>query len=104
MTSIASSLVGTVSTETIDTISVLNTTLTLANIEYSVAIPTGTKTFCLQNRADGVVKVRSTSGGDYWTLFPGQPYYISNIKAAASVTIYLESPKAGQIVEIIAWA
>jgi hypothetical protein len=104
MTSIASSLVGTVSTETIETPVVANHTLALANTEYSVALPAGSKTFALQNRNDGLIKLKTTSGGAHMTLFPGQPYYISNIKGTASVTIYVESPKAAQVLEILAWS
>lgn len=104
MTSIASSLVGTVSTETIDTPIVTNVSLALANTEYPVALPGGTKTFALQNRGEGLVKMRTVSAGNHWTLFPGQPYYLSNIKGTSSVTLYMESPKAAQTVEIIAWS
>lgn len=104
MTSIASSLIGTVSTETIDTPLITTAALVLANNEYAVAFPLGTKTFAIQNRGDGLVKLRSVSAGDHFTLFPGQPYYISNIKGTSAVTLYMESPKAGQIVEIIAWS
>lgn len=104
MTSIASSLVGTVSTETIDTPQVVNHDLTLANTEYSILLPTGTKTFALQNRSDGLIKLKTTAAGAHFTLFPGQPYYIANIKGSASVTIYAESPKGSQTLEIIAWA
>jgi hypothetical protein len=104
MTSIASSLVGTVSTETIDTPVVANHTLVLANTEYMIALPVGSKTFALQNRNDGQIKLKTTPAGAHLTLFPGQPYYISNIKGSASVTIYVESPKAAQVLEIIAWS
>ena len=105
MTSIASSLVGTVSTQTLQTFFVNPpVALTLANTEYSYALPAGTKSFCLQNRGDGLIKFKSAAAGDYWTLFPGQPYYISNIKDTASITVYLESPKPAQTVEIISWA
>lgn len=104
MTSIASSLVGTVSTETIETPIVVNTVLTSANTEYAVALPAGTKTFALQNRGDGLVKMRTVSAGVHWTLFPGQPYYLSNIKGTSSVTLFMESPAAAQTVEIIAWS
>ena len=104
MTSIASSLVGTVSTETIDTPVVANHTLAVANTEYTISLPAGTKTFALQNRDEGLIKLKTTSGGPYFSLFPGQPYYIANIKGTASVTIYAESPKGSQTLEIIAWA
>ena len=104
MTSIASSLVGTVSTETIQTPLVSNTILVLANTEYTFVLPAGSKSYALQNRGDGLVKYRTASGGDHWTLFPGQPYYISNIKGSATVTIYLESPKASQTIEVLSWS
>jgi len=104
VTSIASSLIGTVSTETIDTPLITTVDLTTANTEYTVAFPVGSKTFAFQNRSEGLVKLRTVSGGAHWTLFPGQPYYISNIKGSSAVTLYMESPKAAQVVEIIAWS
>lgn len=104
MTAIASSLTATVSTQTLETPQVSNVALTLADTEYSFALPAGTKSFALQNRNDGLIKYRTTSAGLHWTLYPGQPYYISNIKGSASVTIYLESPKAAQTVEVLSWA
>lgn len=103
MTVVNSALIATVSTETLDTPQVNTVNLTVANTEYSFPLPVGTKTYALQNRNDGLIKYRTTSGGAHWTLFPGQPYYINNLRAAASVTLYLESSKPAQTIEILSW-
>lgn len=104
MTAIASSLIGTVSTETLTTPLVSILSMPLANTEYSFTFPAGTKEYALQNRANGLVKYKTVSLGDYWTLFPGQPYYINNIKGSATVTVYFESPKIAQTIEILSWS
>lgn len=103
MPSIASSIVGTVSTETLQTYKVENITLTLANTEYTHTLPLGTKNFCFQNRNDATVKFKSDPSGDFWTFFPGQPYPIENLKSSATITIILEATKPNQIIEIISW-
>lgn len=98
------SVIGTVSTQTLDAPTVQTLLLVSADTEYSAVLPAGTKYFSFQNRDDGLLKYRSTSGGPYWTVFPGQPHPIYNIKGTATITLYLESPKSGQTVEILSWA
>lgn len=104
MTSIGSSLLPSVATETLNGFEVETVSIPTANTVVSHTLPTATLTFALQNRDDGVVLFRHSTNGPYWTLFPGQPYYINNIKSSASITIYLESPKASQTIEVLSWA
>lgn len=104
MTAINSALIATVSTQTLDGYDVATVALTLANTEYSYTFPAGTKAFTLQNRDNGVVKIRKTSGGAFWTFFPGQPWFPMNIKASATISVILESPSAAQTIELIYWS
>lgn len=104
MTAINSAIIGTVSTETLTAFVVENVTLALANTEYSHTLPASTKHFVLQNRNDGIVKLKAVTGGDILTLYPNVPYSIANIKSSASITVILESPKAAQVIEIISWS
>jgi hypothetical protein len=82
-----------------------NVTISLANTEQSVVLPTGTRQFIIHNRGPGIVKyayAAGTSGTTYFTLhkwsFTTRSYII-----ASSVTLYLQSPTAGTVVELEIW-
>ena len=87
--------------------------LTLANTEYSVALPTGTKQFSMQPRTmpDGSeVTVRfafetgkvATPTEPYATMKNGAPFNEYNLYCEG-ITIYLASSTAGAVVEIVGW-
>lgn len=79
----------------------------LANTETSIALPAGTRSICIQNSDDGLIQFAFTateSGTNFFTLFPGVPYHIEGISASASVTLYVQSPKTSQALQIISWA
>jgi len=103
MTAINSALIATVDVQSLESFTISTASITDADTEYAVALPSGTRHFQIQNRENGLVKFRSVSAGDYWTLFPGQPYFIGNIKPSATLTIYLESTSASQTVEVLSW-
>jgi len=84
-------------------------TLTNANTEYSQALPAGTKKFNVKCRdTTSIVRLAFVTGkvaaptDPYATLQANQPYNEDQVKLAAQ-TIYLASPVAGAIVEIMAW-
>lgn len=104
MTAINAALIGTVETQTFTGFDITTVAITLANTEYTYSFPAGTKGFQIQNRNDAVIKLRKTSGGAYWTFFPGQPWFPVNIKGTAAISIILESPSAGQTVEVLYWS
>jgi hypothetical protein len=85
---------------------VANATLTLANTEYSVAIPEGTRQFCFKARnLDNIVKFSfedGASGTTYATL-DGFAYYEDSV-LAQSIVIYMQSPTAGCVVEFTLWS
>lgn len=103
MTAINAALVGTVETQTFTGFDIAVQVLTLANTEYTYNLPAGTKGFQIQNRNNGTVYLRKTSGGAYWTFFPGQPWFPVNIKGTASISLILSSDQAAQTVEILYW-
>jgi hypothetical protein len=104
MTAINSALIATVSVQTVNAFTVTLLTMPTANTEYSVALPLGTKAVTIQNRNEGLLKLRHVSGGDHFTIAPYVPLPISGILGSATITLYLESPKAAQTVEILSWS
>jgi len=103
VTSINAALVGTVETQTFTGFNITKQVITLASTEYTHNLPAGTKGFQIQNRDEGRIFLRKTSGGDYWTFFPGTPWFPINIKGTASISLILSSDKANQTVEILYW-
>ena len=96
-------------TEMATTPVIYNKTCTVADTEYSQALPAGTKKFLVKCR-DTTSMIRfayvmgkvATPIEPYTSIWPGTPYWEDGVKLAA-VTIYLASSTAGAIVEIIAW-
>ena len=78
--------------------------LDIANFEYTHTFPALTKRFSLKARYDalGVIKISYVTGGNYQSIPPGAVKEVDRI-GAASLTIYLQSPKAGTIVELESW-
>lgn len=89
---------------------VKNVTCTLANTEYSYIIPAGTIQFDLQARGNHLLRFAFTAGlvatptGDYATLKPGFTWEpASPLWGQQTLIIYLASPTAGAVAEIISW-
>lgn len=81
-----------------------NIDLTLANTEYTIVLPPSTQKYFLKLRDNSVeLKLRFVSTGDYVTIPRGCHFSEDGI-SAISLTIYLESVSASQIVEIITWS
>ena len=84
-----------------------NTTHTFvaANTEESFVIPAGTKAVMFKSR--GVTKLKYSfqsgeSGTNYVTLRAGSVHYQTSMSVAApGLTVYIQSPKIGEIVEIV---
>lgn len=85
---------------------VLNVTLTLANTEYPLTIPSGTRKFSLKTRdANHVVKFSfeaGTSGTTYVTL--DGITYNEDMVLVREVTLYCQSATAGVVLECIIWS
>lgn len=89
---------------------VYNKTLTSADTEYSQAMPTNCRGFEFQCRTENDVRFAFVTGkvagptAPYMTLKAGDFYNTQPINQADSPsTLYLASPTAGVVVEIIAW-
>lgn len=84
-----------------------NVTLTVADTEYSQALPANTKRFSVQARTAVDVRHAFVTGkvaaptAPYNTLKANGSYYEDKVQTNA--TIYLASSTAGTVVEIIAW-
>jgi|GEM_PF-6165881 hypothetical protein len=84
---------------------VANTTMTLANTEYSYALPSGAGNVTIQNRGNYDVKVCFTSGASgttYFTLKAGSAYYEERISNYGT-TLYFQCATAGQVLEVVYW-
>lgn len=87
-----------------------NLTLTDANTEYSQALPANCRGFEFQARTEALLRFAFVTGkvatptAPWLTLKAGDAYSSPQINQAASPsTLYLASPTAGTIVEILAW-
>lgn len=105
MTAIGSSLIGVSTGNLLNGFEVDTLSLAVAGTEYTYNFPAGTKAFAFKNRDDGVLYLRKTSmSAEYWTFFPGQPYFPINISSTATISVILSSNKNSQTVEIIYWS
>ena len=83
------------------------TTSATPNTETSYAFPAKTKRFSLKNRGNGMLKIAYASGQSgttYWSLPPATSYEETEINVNTQVTIYLQSPIASQVLEVISWS
>lgn len=85
-------------------VNIINKTLTDADTEYSQALSSFCREFYIKSRDPGAdIKmsfVSGASGTTYWTIFGGSGDDNEGPFPGAQ-TIYLQSPTAGTVVEII---
>jgi len=84
---------------------VVNMTLTEANVEYSYALGPYVKKFLLQDRGTNDIKVAFAPGesaSNYFTLKGSAVYYEDSV--FGPITLYLQSPNAGTIVELVIYS
>ncbi len=89
---------------------IYNLTLTLANTEYSQALPANCRGWKFQCREEYTVRWSNVTGpvatptAPWMTMKPGYPESSPPLnQAAAPSTLYFASPTAGAHVEIVAW-
>jgi hypothetical protein len=83
-----------------------NISLTLANTEYTVAIPAEAKRFRFQARGQTTLKfseVSGASGTTYYTVHPFNSYGVDSIKGTGIINLYVQSTKANQVLELEYW-
>lgn len=87
---------------------IYNITMTNSDTEYSQALPANTKRFSLQCLTDFDVRFAfesskvATPTAPYALVRAGMNFYEEQVNLAA-VTVYVASPDAGKVAEIIAW-
>lgn len=95
-----------VSTRSKTTPTIQNVTLVAAATEYSITIPTASVAFSIRTRGCSKCQFAFTSGDsgtNYITLWPGETYNEEGLTSNASITIYIQTPKAGEILEVWSW-
>lgn len=84
---------------------IYNVTTTLANTEYSQVLPSNTKEITLNARGNAKLQITYNLGQSnsvFKTIFPGEIYKETGMNLIGK-TIYFQSTKPGEVVEIITW-
>lgn len=92
-----------VSADEINSYSIVNESITLANDEVSIAVPSTAIWIRIYNRTDGLTKlsfISGDSGTNYVTINPGSTDEYRK-KNGSSLTLYVQCPKAAQVLEIV---
>ena len=85
--------------------SISNVALATANTEVAIVLPSNTRKYMLKLRDPNTMKLAfivGNSGTTYLTVWPGCVYTESDISATGT-TIYVQSPTASQVVELVVW-
>lgn len=93
--------------EVVSSPTISNTILTLANEEYAIPLPTGSRRFTIRLRAPGVLKISYTTGASgttYFTVFPGCAMTEDALAPGTNYVLYVQSPQSGAVVELVSWA
>jgi len=80
-----------------------NVSIPLVATEVLHVLPVGTKQYKISTRNSGIVKLAFTaltSGTTFWSIYAGQPFETEGIDSGATITLYMQSTVAGQVVEI----
>jgi hypothetical protein len=85
-------------------VTVYNVSVTLANTEFSQDLTEGTKAFTIRVRGGSSLKLAfeaGQSGTNYVTIPPGANYTAEGLNFSG--TLYFQTPKPSQTVEIVEW-
>lgn len=83
---------------------IFNKSIPIANTEVSQALPANTKRFEFRSRSKARIQLAYSSGDSgttYISIMPGKTYVDENFYSAQ--TIYFQSTKAGDTLEIVAF-
>lgn len=85
---------------------ILNLTLTLANTEYSQALTSFSHKFMMQCRTLADLRVSFTTGesGTVYFTIPAGSSFKENGVFSGVLTVYVQSPSAGVVVEFLEWS
>ncbi len=84
---------------------IFNISMANANQEYGQALPVLTKTVLIQNRNSVAIQlayIQGQSGTNYITIPAGASKSLDGAWVS-SLTLYFQSPSAGQVCEIECW-
>jgi hypothetical protein len=87
--------------------SVANLTAVLANTEYSFTLAANVRSYEFSARGNSLIKwsfAIGTSGTVYKTEFPGNSYKKENLNLATPLTIYFQTSKPNEVLEIITFS
>jgi hypothetical protein len=86
--------------------SVQNIALTTAGTEYTAVIPTNSRQFELRSRTFATIQVAYTSGESgitYRTVPAGCAYIETGLLLSSNLTVYVQSTKNNDVLEVISW-
>ena len=96
-------------TPTATTPAIYNVTMTLADTEYSQALPANTKKFLIHTRDGTAFRLAFVTGkvatptAPYFTILANDSYYEDLIQPT-TLTLYFGCASAGKIIELIVWS
>jgi hypothetical protein len=77
----------------------------LAGTEYSFPIPDGTKQYLIKLRFSGTLQVADQPGasGTNYIEVPSWCFLSEDFLTTSGLTLYFQSPKPSQVLEVITW-
>jgi hypothetical protein len=84
---------------------IANVAANAKNTEYSYTFPVSTKKYRIAARGSAKLKLAFNSGEsatNFVTIHPGNSYEESGLNA--SVTVYFQSSKDSEVIEILSWS
>lgn len=82
---------------------ILNTSISIANQEYTVTLPASVRRFTLKSRQPSSLEYRYLSEGPHLTLKPGSLIKEENIVRETNLVIYIKSNKPNTVIEAAYW-
>jgi hypothetical protein len=85
---------------------IVNTNAPVSGTEYSFVLPVDTGQFQMRSRSRGQIQFAYTaaaSGTNYITLRPGSIYTSDNLDLTGALTVYFQSTKNNDVLEIEYW-
>ena len=83
---------------------IFNVPLTIADTEVSLVLPTTVVGYMIRTRGNGNLKLSHVSGesGTKYITIPSRATYKDD-HSYSNLTLYFQSPTAGEVVEVVAW-
>jgi hypothetical protein len=88
----------------VGTPTIVNTTLVVQGVEYSIALPSTVKRFMVKSRTSSTLNLTYISNSSsILTIHPGTVYTEDNLVTTSSLTLYLKSNKPNTVIETVYW-